>query len=254
LSDGALREADLRDSDLEGATLVRTDLVDADLAATTLRRADLTDADLRGGTLAGSDLRGSVLRNVEVSQGTRCGRQTRAERAAVGAEAWDQIARAYNTLKSAFSEGGLVGKARKHHVLERRARGYEAKANGAISGSLQFAEGKRVPSFSREHGNVGADAAYIGSWLSRVTTGFGVRPFRLTLWMLFLFAISAVCYEVDPGISDSIYYSVVTFTTAPPPESEPTLQVVRAVALVETFGGTLLIVLLGYILGNRERF
>jgi len=29
---------------------------------------------------------------------------------------------------------------------------------------------------------------------------------------------------------------------------------VNAIALVETFGGTLLIVLLGYILGNRERF
>ena len=126
--------------------------------------------------------------------------------------------------------------------------------DASLTGYVQFRESRRLPSVSREGGNLRPYVAYAESWASRVTTGFGVRPFRLAVCMLTLFAVATILYEVDPGIADSVYYSVVTFTTAPPPGDEPTMPVVRAVELIETFGGTLLIVLLGYVLGNRERF
>jgi hypothetical protein len=50
----------------------------------------------------------------------------------------------------------------------------------------------------------------------------------------------------------NISYSVLAFTVAPPgvPEGVGT----QVVMMVETFFGTLYIMLLGYILGNRERF
>jgi len=248
LADASGAGLSLREADLSGATLA-----DADLPAVDCRGTDLTDADCRGARLGGGDLRESVLTDITVSQGTRCGAQTSAEETAADAEAWDGIARAYNDLKRAYSEAGLVGKARRQHVLERRARGFEARENGSLTGYVQFRDGA-VPSVSPSEGNLGAYGAYVGSWVSRVTTGFGVRPFRLTVWMLVLFAVTAVAYELDPGIADPVYYSVVTFTTAPPVDSEPTIPLVGALALVETFGGTLLIVLLVYILGNRERF
>lgn len=237
---------------LWGADLAGTTLVDADLPAVDCRGTDLTGADCRGARLGGGDLRGSALAALTVNQGTRCGAQTSAEAAADDADAWEAIARAYNDLKSAYSDAGLVGKARRQHVLERRARGYEARANGSITGYVQLRDGG--PRLTPERGNVGAYGAYLGSLVSRATTGFGVRPFRLTVWMLVLFAVAAVAYAFDPGISEPIYYSVVTFTTAPPVDSDPTLPLVDAIALIETFGGTVLIVLLGYILGNRERF
>lgn len=175
--------------------------------------------------------------------------------AAAGAETaadWDAVSRADNDLKNVFSEAGPVGKARHHHVLERRARGFGARTNGSMTGYLRL-DGRR-PTLSWDDGNVLAYVAYTESWASRVTTGFGVRPFRLVVWMLCLFGVAALSYELDPGITDSIYYSVVSFTTAPPPTGAPTIPAVRVVEMVETFGGTLLIVLLGYVLGNGERF
>ena len=50
---------------------------------------------------------------------------------------------------------------------------------------------------------------------------------------------------------EKAYHSIVTFTTAPP--EEPHGKIVRSVAMAETFLGTLLVVFLGYVLGNREQ-
>jgi uncharacterized protein YjbI with pentapeptide repeats len=262
--DSTLERADLTNANLCGAVLCGANLHSIDLSGASLEKADLSDADLRDARLDGTDLRNadfsecdlreSRIRGITVNQGTQGGGQTRAEKAAGGAEDWDAIARAYTDLKSAFSEAGLVGKTRRYHVLERRARGFEARANGSITGYVRFREDTLIPSVSFDGGDIGPYVAYIESLVSRVTTGFGVRPFRLVVCMLSLFGVAALLYEADPGITNSIYYSVVTFTTAPPPGSEPTMSVVRGFELIETFGGTLLIVLLGYVLGNRERF
>jgi len=48
----------------------------------------------------------------------------------------------------------------------------------------------------------------------------------------------------------SLYYSVVTFTTAPP--KTPPGGITSIVAGIETFAGTTAIVFLGYVLGTRE--
>lgn len=253
LTDANLESADLSAVDLERTDATGTSFVGADLTGANLYQVTLTGTDLRDCNLSGSDLRETVIQGLTVNQGTRCGKQTRAERAADDAPAWDAIARTYNNLKSTFSAAGLVGKARQYHVLERRARGFEARETGTISAYFQLGDG-RIPTFSLEDGDVRSYGMYVSSVTSRVTTGFGVRPLRLVLWMLFLFGTAGVLYELDPGIADSVYYSVVTFTTAPPAGDKPTILVVRLVELVETFGGTLLVVLLGYVLGNRERF
>lgn len=47
-------------------------------------------------------------------------------------------------------------------------------------------------------------------------------------------------------------YSVKTFTTSP--GDWPADTVTQIVVMVETFFGTLLIILLGYVPSNRERF
>lgn len=144
---------------------------------------------------------------------------------------WDGIARMYHGLKVAYSENGLVGRARTYRVRERWARRREAKAEGGPKGY----------------------SAWFGSLISRVVTGYGVQLYPVVLVMLAIYLVSAAIYwGPDMGIGASLYYSIVTFTTAPP-SSPPGGLFVEATAMVETFVGTLLIVLLGYVLGNREQ-
>jgi hypothetical protein len=70
-----------------------------------------------------------------------------------------------------------------------------------------------------------------------------------------LFALSTLAYlaaDIRPMLGETLSYSVLAFTVAPPsvPPGLPT----QIVVMFETFFGTLSIVLLGYVLGNREQF
>lgn len=74
--------------------------------------------------------------------------------------------------------------------------------------------------------------------------------------MLVLFLASTAVYvnaSVRGTLMENVSYSVLAFTVAPPPPM-PSKPVTQLVMMIETFFGTLSIVLLGYILGNRERF
>ncbi len=203
--------------------------VPSDFSDAILYHADLSGANLRGVRLSGADLRETALSDIQVDQATQGGRQHMAEMHVRGAEDWAQIARSYHDLKIAFSKQGLVGKARKHYRLEREARGREARANGGIDGYT----------------------AYLGSLLSRYMTGYGVGPLRVLLFAGQLFLLATLVYW-DAGISNFWYYSAVTFVGTPP--EPPVSSIVKLVAVVESFLGTALTVLLGYVLGNRESF
>ena len=140
------------------------------------------------------------------------------------------MARVYHDLKLAFDENGFVGRARRFHIQERRARRHET----AIE------EGW----FSRRH---------LTALVSGAFTGYGVGVRRLLGTMAVLFAVSTLTYFVTP-IQNPLLYSVITFTTAPPGQTGVLPIWAQAVAGVETFVGTLLIVSLGFVLGNREQF
>jgi hypothetical protein len=242
--------AEIRDGDLHGARVAATDLslvsfpdytglVGADLSEAELRQADLSEAELPGAdlsraSLVNADLSGADLRRIDFSdvaftQATRLGRQRRAETGDPLARDWDEIARTYQALKERLSNLGLTGKARRQYLLERRARRLEAKASGGIRGYV----------------------AYALSWLSRYVTGYGVDLRAVAGVMLLIFVAPTVVYW-NAGFDNSLYYSVVTITTAPPSEPRITDSVTRAFAMAETFLGTLSTVLLGYVLATRE--
>jgi uncharacterized protein YjbI with pentapeptide repeats len=208
------------------------------LADAHFRNVDFSEADFRVTNLTGADLREATIADVSVAGSTTCRRLYEGEgweaRAEPGfnSKDWDATARAYHNLKTVFSEHGLVGKARTMYVRERRARSYEAKA----------AYGQW-------------DHRYLGSLPSRIFTGYGVQIRYLVFWMVILFTISTAMY-VYAGVKDTfvgnVSYSVLAFTVAPP--MVPEGLVLQAVMMVETLCGTLSIGLLGYVLGNRERF
>lgn len=104
--------------------------------------------------------------------------------------------------------------------------------------------------------NEWSDHRYLRSLFPRVFTGYGVQVGNLVIWMVVLFLFSTAVY-VNASVRDTllgnISYSVLAFTVAPPPPG-PKGVGTQLMMMVETFLGTLSIVLLGYILGNRERF
>ena len=258
LTDADLRFADLSGADLRGADLSGADLRGADLSGADLRRADLPGANLREADLSGADLREADLSDaklaelsctdVTLSRGTTFLEQkTYAQRVREGVVAvrrsldprsserdpaeYDTEARTYGELRRAYSANGLLGRARKARVRERRARRREAKAEGGVGGT----------------------GAWFLSLLSEIFTGYGVRLLPVVGWMLVLYVGSTVVYWqlTDWGVRYSLYYSIVTFTTAPP--ELPPSGIPAIVASIETFAGTAAIIFLGYVLGSRER-
>lgn len=261
LSEANLVGADLIEADLVGSDFSGARLISADLSATTaagtdfstgnLQKADLseavlTDADFSEADLTGTDFGGALLWNTSLSDALvsrktsfstpeqRLRKKSESEKEedqfSQPADRWDAVARANNELRSLFSDNGLINQAREARVRERRARRKEAKADKTLRGT----------------------AAWLGSLVSRWTTGYGVKMLPVIGVMLVLFFGSAVVYlDTGMGIAESLYYSAVTFTTSPPSDPEPGLM--RLVAGIETFLGTTMIVFLGYVLGAREQ-
>ncbi|SDD46334.1 hypothetical protein SAMN05192552_102425 [Natrinema hispanicum] len=191
--------------------------MDADFTDAALIEVDLSDVNLNRGTRMETELadmkeRVSKFHRSEDSESPQI---------------WDTVARVNHNLKKAYSTNGLVGRARDYRLKERKARRKEARAEGGFTGW----------------------AGSVVSLLSFVFTGYGIRLWPIVVVMLGLYLGSAAWYSWV-GVENSLYYSIVTFTTAPPGEPPARAQLV---SMAETLLGTLFIVLLGYVLGNREQ-
>jgi len=241
--DGAfLVEADFKGSDFSGA-----DLGDADLSDTTLDGADLfkiecANLEIEDVSEVSVTSRTRISRRIPVRSGFR-------HRPTVpdgSSEHWDGRARGYERLRKVFREKGLDEHHRTLYSYQRRARAKEALRS-------------RRP------------VQWIGNYLSRALTGHGVRVSRVLLWTALVLLAPWYWYGLVEGwTGDSLrggplYYSVVTFVTSPPhpiPAVDGTVDLfpfavdrgslIRAVVLFQTYAGTALIVLLGYVLGNRD--
>jgi hypothetical protein len=208
-----------------------------------LREADLWDADLSGADLRDADLSEANITEVTFT-GATLSRGTEFDPPRDAIEAYyededadipeekieDEIARVNNQLKGEFSRNGLLSQGRKAHARTRRARRKEVYAD----------EGWRSRS-------------WFLSRLSSIFGGYGIKLRPVIGWMLALYFLSAGVYWYVGRMAwdRSLYYSIVTFTTAPP--KEPSNYVTSIVAGIETFAGTAAIIFLGYVLGSRER-
>lgn len=238
LSDVEARKADFPGVNLCGADLSRADLYSTDLSRADLRSADLSSADLRSVNLSEAYIQGIDLTDTKVDRTTYFDdpsdliedRFSDLETYPRKSD-YDIIARMNHELRSVYSTNGLISQARTARVRERRARRREAKAEGEWRGT----------------------AVWGISLLSRVVTGYGVRLRSIVGIMLLFYFGSALVYWywAEMPWDYSLYYSVVTFTTSPP--ETPPSGLTRIVAGIETFAGTAAIVLLGYVIGTRER-
>jgi len=238
LSEANLRSANLSNAALQRANMSRTNLVNADLSNTDLFDTDLSLAKLGAANLSGAHLAETDLTDSALSRATnidapneRITSEFINDDGISKQERYDIVARANHELRSAYSANGLLSQARNARVRERRARRKEARAGDGWQGT----------------------AAWFGSLLSKFFTGYGVQLkwISFAISLLYLSSAGVYFYWGEMSIGYSLYYSVVTFTTAPP--ETPQAGLVSVVAGIETFAGTAAIVFLGYVLGTRER-
>jgi uncharacterized protein YjbI with pentapeptide repeats len=272
LSEANLRGADLPEADLEDANLSEADLRFADLSEADLRGADLPEADLRFADLSGRNLSGvnlsqADLRGVEF-EGASANQQTRVGKICSNPsdpDEYDRLAQGYHELKEALSEEGLSQLSRRARALEQQARTAEAwrRSRGQLRarvGQLRTPDGWRqwlIPPWPDPEVRT-QFLTSVGGTLSRLLTGYGTRPVYIFLWTVFIIGMTTALFAVGATPAGGweggpLYYSVVTFVTAPPHPPDGVGTLTQATVLGETYLGTALTVLLGYVLATREQ-
>lgn len=168
-------------------------------------------------------------------------------------EEYDELAQGYHEFKQALSREGLSQRARQARGLEQQARTAEAWE--------RFKDSKWRQELLSSWPDPKVRTQFltaVGGTLSRYLTGYGTRPLYVLLWTAAIILVMTALFALGPTPADGwqggpLYYSVVTFVTAPPHPSKNTGVITQAAVLVETYLETALIVLLGYVLGTRER-
>ncbi|MDX1744530.1 MAG: pentapeptide repeat-containing protein [Halobacteriales archaeon] len=253
----SLRGAKLASSALVDADLSNADLSDADCPSLDARGAHFTDADLEGANLRNANLNGSELRNCRLAgsdlTGARIDESTKLDHNHVyeSEGRLDDAARVYRSYAELATEAGLVSSAIDFIVRERDLRRRQAWASGRLRDAL-------------------------GLETLRLTSRYGLSPLRVLLVSVVIVSIFAVLYPTVGAVQDTttgavysfsdlegtpdrigvvifntVYFSVVTFTTLGYGDIYPVGPVAKYLATVESFIGVVLMVLLGFVLGNR---
>lgn len=178
---------------------------------------------------------------------------------------YNQLAQGYHELKEALSKEGLSRLGRRARALEQQARTAEAwrRFRGQLRArveQLRTPDGWRqwlIPPWPDPEVRTQLLTS-VGGTLSRLLAGYGTRPLYTVLWTVLIIGVTSVWFAVGPTPTHGwrggpLYYSVVTFVTAPPHPPDGVGMVTQATVLGETYLGTALIVLLGYVLATREQ-
>lgn len=244
LSYGDFRLANFEDSNFNGseisginlysASLVGARISDCVIKNASLVDCDLSNTDLRQTTFHKGDVRGMNIENAQLSGSTEfrgfCWEPD-------DSRSWDTLAKSYDEIREEFKRNALNTSQKSLYFLQQRARTVEALSERSY---LSFLLGM----------------------ISELLTGYGVRVRYTLVWTVLLIAVSTIWYSSIPESTwegGPLHYSVTTFVTSaphPPDSSQSELMndLTRAVVLFETYFGTVLIILLGYVLGNRDSF
>lgn len=244
LDGGDFRLADFKQCDLTGNEMHNINLYNADLegarmSGCLLRNASLVDcnlsgADLRQATIYKGDVRGMKIENAQLSGSTEFKRFCWEPE---GTRSWDTLAKSYDEIREEFKRNALNTSQKSLYFLQQRARTIEAISERSY---LSFVLGV----------------------ISELLTGYGVRARYTLFWTVLLIVVSTIWYSFVPESTwegGPLHYSISTFvTSAPHPPDELQNEILNiltsAIVLIETYFGTVLIILLGYVLGNRDSF
>ncbi|WP_158298382.1 pentapeptide repeat-containing protein [Halorubrum sp. SD626R] len=236
---GQFEESSLEEMTIYGVNMYSSNLKKARLGTSNLIDPSLVDAnlykaDIRQTTFLKPDIRGMKIESARLSGSTKFKRFSWEPESTRG---WDTLAKSYEKIREEFKENALNTSQKSLYYLQRRARTVEA-----------LSEGRRI--------------SFIIGGASELVTGYGVRAKHPLVWTILLMSLSALWYSYVPITTwegGPIHYSIATFvTSAPHPpnslQSDFLDIITQLVVLVETYLGTVLIILLGYVLGNRDVF
>lgn len=238
---GEFINANFVGADFGEKEICKIDLYNADLSGATMRNCIVQDASLVDTNLSGADLRGTSfhepdVRDVDIASAQLSG-STRFNGFSWepdGSRSWDTLAKSYNRIRKEFKNNALNASQTSLYFLQQRARTVEHLSE-------------------RNYRAFGLRGAF------ELLTGYGVRARYPLFWTLFLIATTTLWYLLIPlsWEGGALHYSVSTFvTSAPhPPETSPNRVIdliTQMIVLIETYFGTTLIILLGYVLGNRD--
>ncbi|MGQ9631543.1 MAG: pentapeptide repeat-containing protein [bacterium] len=227
--DAFLYGANLRGANLQGADLGRAFLYSADL-----RGARLENADLGGAFLEHARLQGAMLDNVNLSGAEKLTEDNfgRGHRKYIGEE------RDGNYIKSKEIYAGL----RQHFSADGR---YE---------DARWAAFKENRMDRKIHWQEREAMAYLGSAIMNLLCGYGEKVYRIVLSAIFICLLWSVLYyllgsfsveetRIAPSIWDSLYFSVIAFTTAGYGDIHPIGWRTKFLAAGESFIGMFIMML-----------
>lgn len=267
-----LWRADLRDADLPTARLQEAVLVE-----TKLQKAFLVDAKLQGASLAraeleGAYLLGATLKDVEMLTAEQIG-------SGVGEEKDKRFSRAQNVyrgLKNHFHAAGMYSDERWAYLKEREMEkrrffmvGFYGKER--LPEGLAKSRWRRIRHLLIHYSHHWREVMqYFFSEAANLLCGYGEQPWKVFVSAVVIVLIFAVVYTVTgqiwlaedlaartgasiqgPSLLDSLYFSVVTFTTLGFGDWRPNpTSWVRYLVMLEAFTGAFMMALFVFTFGK----
>lgn len=232
LEDANLTAANLERANLTHANLQRAKLVGAKLEGANFRNTNLKEADLFSAEIIGAkNLRYAKLDNIIINE--REGDQWKNKKEIRAEYNYRMAMDIYVNLKNYFRNDALYDKSSEYYIREQTLRGKILK----IASKVKYDEKQENPpyylQFFYKYKNrkffpvlffLESKTKWIVNRFLSMFSNYGESPFRVFLYSLFIIIIYSILYwcfqgitneniDFNPSILESLYFSIVTFTT-----------------------------------------
>ena len=272
-----LKKANLREADLQNTVLAQSILEQAILRGAALSGANVDGAILHGADLFNAkiedirNLRYADMHAIQVTE--ELGDADRESKTYVSAvKRYDEAIATYIALKNHFNKEGLYDKAGQYYIREWSTKA-KLQTTATKLETAQLRENKFVPYYlptayakkeSRAFRFV-ITAESRGKWafnkLLYYSSLYGESPLRVLMTSLFVMGAYAMAYWITGGITpnessfvpsfaESLYFSVVTFTTLGYGDYHPK-QSFQILAISEAFIGAFILAFFVVVVSRR---
>lgn len=267
LEDANLHDSNFTNTNLRLAKFEDTYMTQATLRDCNLEEAELENADLRNVDLQGAKLFETLIKEVRINEGTEfgelCTYESEADSIATGSgetlliDRYNQVLkplirfknrvlnrsddseslrksiRVYRLYQRLLREASLPEDIRQYRVRERHSRRKHSLRKGRYLRWFKL-------SFDRW-------AMLYGESPSRVVGA----SLMIILGFSLLFRVVGQFQPTPDNFTDTLYFSVITFTTSGSGDFQPVTEGTRLLLSIEALSGTLLMALLVFVLGRR---